>query len=98
MSLRALHYTDRVQFECQANPGSFMLESRRASGRFEFVYFCPCGCGLKNRLLIGELHKPTGPRPSWRWNGSRTAPSLDPSVHHIDHWHGWLRDGYWEVC
>lgn len=67
-------------------------------GLFDFIYFCPCGCGREGELLIGQEFKPGGDRPSWRWNGSRTEPTFDPSVNHKDHWHGWLRNGYWEVC
>jgi hypothetical protein len=34
--------------------------------------------------------------PSWKWNGSKNAPTLTPSVHHNTPecgWHGYLRDG-----
>jgi len=96
--LHALHFTDRDQFEACRYAGSFMLVPRRASGLFEFRAFCPCGCGVVMTLLVGQMHKPGGARPSWNWNGSTSAPTLDPSVHWVDHWHGWLRDGYWEVC
>ncbi|WPY94690.1 DUF6527 family protein [Limimaricola variabilis] len=95
---RAIWFRDRARFEACATPGSFRLEERETPGLFEFVYFCPCGCGVEGRLLVGAGQKPGGPRPSWRWNGSATEPSLDPSVHHRGHWHGWLRDGYWEAC
>lgn len=34
---------------------------------------------------------------SWRWNGSETAPTLNPSLHlrigGETVWHGWLRGG-----
>lgn len=96
--IRALHYVERSEFEANRIPGSFRLELRQSTGLFEFVYFCPCGCGVEGRLLIGDGHKPGGSRPSWRWNGSRSEPTLDPSVNHVGHWHGWLRDGYWESC
>jgi len=60
------------------------------------LYACPCGCGQVGALAF---RKPDGqPRPSWIWNGSRDAPTLEPSVHHIDHWHGWLRNGEWTVA
>lgn len=67
-------------------------------GLFDFIYFCPCGCGSEGELLIGQDFKPGGKGSSWRWNGSRTEPTLDPSVNHVGHWHGWLRNGYWEAC
>lgn len=100
MSVRAIYYPEhqREAFEHYQTAGSFMLELRDVPGLFEFIYFCPCGCGIRGRLLIGDGFKPGGERPSWRWNGSRTDPGFDPSVNHVDHWHGWLRGGYWESC
>lgn len=96
--IRAIHYRDIAAFEAKRIPGSFRLDQRADPGLFEFVYFCPCGCGAMGRLLIGEGHKPGGARPSWRWNGDRQNPELAPSVNHVGHWHGWLRGGYWQAC
>lgn len=97
MTLRALWYRDRAEFDRARTPGSFRLEERKRQNLFEFIYFCPCGCGTEGRLLVGDGHKPDGARPSWRWNGLRSEPTLHPSVHMVDHWHGWLRSGYWET-
>lgn len=94
--IRALYFSDRAEFEQAGHKGSFYIEPRQMRGLFEFHYFCPCGCGLSNRLLIGEGHKPGGSRSSWNWNGSKIEPTLKPSVDQIDHWHGFLSDGYWE--
>lgn len=96
--IRAIYFPDTATLKDRLTPGSFSLEPRPDARRFEFVYVCPCGCGLMGRLLIGEGHKPSGPRPSRAWNGSKTEPTLSPSVNHVGHWHGWLRDGYWEAC
>jgi hypothetical protein len=98
MRLRALWYRDTEEFERHRNPGSFRLEARATAGLYDFFYFCPCGCGVERELLVGDGEKPGGTRPSWRWNGSRSEPTLNPSVNMQDHWHGWLRDGYWESC
>lgn len=54
------------------------------------IYVCPCGCGL----LGGLAFRPGAP-PAWHWDGNREAPTLSPSVHHVGHWHGWLRAGMW---
>lgn len=96
--LRALWYRDDDEFELRRHPGSFMLHDREIAGMSELDYFCPCGCGLRNRLLVGEGFKPGGARPSWRWNGSRSDPTLTPSVQVAGHWHGWLEDGYWRTA
>tara|TARA_R110000796_G_scaffold45616_14_gene110313 strand:- start:6276 stop:6569 length:294 start_codon:yes stop_codon:yes gene_type:complete len=96
--IRALHFTDLAEFRKKAFPGSFYLERREMPGLFEFLYFCPCGCGIEGRLLVGKGQKPGGARPSWNWNGSATEPTLKPSVNHVGHWHGFLRNGYWEAA
>lgn len=93
--IRAIYYEDRETFRRDEVPGSFMLHDREFNNLFEFTYFCPCGCGIEGRLLIGKGHKPGGERPSWLWSGSTSEPDLTPSVNHRGHWHGYLRDGYW---
>lgn len=95
--IRAIPYIDRDQFELHETPGSFFLTDREDRDLFEMEYFCPCGCGILGRLLLGKHHKPGGDRASWHWNGSSTEATLTPSVHHRGHWHGHLRDGYWEA-
>lgn len=54
------------------------------------IYVCPCGCGQTGRLRFRPA-----PSPSWEWDGNREAPTLSPSVHHVGHWHGYLRAGLW---
>jgi len=56
-------------------------------------YVCPCGCGA-----IAPLNFKPEPSPSWHWDGNRQTPTLQPSVHHRGHWHGWLRGGTWVSC
>ncbi|AKR57109.1 hypothetical protein XM25_15165 [Devosia sp. H5989] len=79
---------------------------RATAGAFEFyadgdrfpagmIYSCPCGCGATGVLRF----RPTpSPSPSWEWDGNRERPTLSPSVHHVGHWHGFLRNGVWESC
>ncbi|SFJ36943.1 DUF6527 family protein [Albimonas pacifica] len=93
---RARHIPDEGDFEGEGRPGSFRLIPGERQGEYEFAYICPCGCGAEGWLLVGHGHKPMGRRASWRWNGSTSAPTLDPSVNHVGHWHGWLRDGVWK--
>lgn len=96
--LRAIEIADKDEFERLKLPGSFRLVPRSSPDEFEFEYFSPIGSGIKGRLLVGLNHKPSGPRPSWSWNGSRSEPDLKPSVNEVGLWHGWLRNGYWELC
>lgn len=34
----------------------------------------------------------------WRLSGTREAPTLDPSLHWVGMWHGWLRKGHLKSC
>ncbi len=34
----------------------------------------------------------------WQWNGNREAPTLDPSLHWIDTWHGFMHAGQLVSC
>lgn len=56
------------------------------------IYVCPCGCGEQGSLAF---RLPGADRPSWIWDGNRETPTLEPSVHHVGHWHGYLRSGFW---
>lgn len=77
--------------------GSFYVNEPDSDGEQQFWYRCPCGCGVCGPLTVGSGFKPAD-GPSWHWNGSLDAPTLSPSVHHVGHWHGWLRNGVWESC
>ena len=32
-------------------------------------------------------------RDSWEWDGDIQLPTLNPSIHHVGCWHGWLKRG-----
>lgn len=70
-------------------PGAFTYD-----GRY-FTYVCPCGCKLAGMLRVGLSEKPDE-TPSWTFDGNYANPTLHPSINHIGHWHGWLRNGWWE--
>lgn len=95
--IRAIHFPDIERFRERRVAGSIYTSQPDADGEVAFWYCCPCGCGHLGILNAGVNFKPGDP-PSWCWNGSETEPTLDPSVNHVGHWHGWLRDGYWEAC
>jgi hypothetical protein len=77
-------------------PGAILLgEEEEDPGAW--WYCCPCGCGHVGRLYVGVVRKPPQ-SPSWAWTGGKEAATLSPSVHHVGHWHGWLKNGVWESC
>lgn len=91
----AVHFSDR--FTGEVPPGAFRVDQPDEDGEQAFWYSCPCGCGRIAPLTVGNGFKPAD-GPSWAWNGSFETPTLTPSVHHVGHWHGWLKNGVWESC
>lgn len=79
----------------RAQPGAFefYVDHGDDGSVAGMIYCCPCGCGVTGALAFRPR-----PSPSWEWDGNRHAPTLSPSVHHVGHWHGWLRNGIWESC
>ena len=41
---------------------------------------------------------PTCPGPVWGWDGNEDKPTLTPSIHTKEHWHGFLKAGRLESC
>lgn len=82
----------------RAVPGAF--EYTKVGDRYPggMVYCCPCGCGRTMSLMFRPVPPQFAPRAAWEWDGNMDAPTLSPSVHHVGHWHGWLRNGVWESC
>jgi hypothetical protein len=60
-----------------------------------FTYVCPCGCKSIGVLRAALNEKPSD-GPSWLFDGNYENPTLTPSINHMGHWHGWLRNGWWE--
>lgn len=95
--VHATHVADKEAFLRDRTAGSFRVGPIDSEGELSFWYCCPCGCNAVAPLAAGRGFKP-GDAPSWQWNGSYERPTLYPSVNHVGHWHGWLRNGVWESC
>lgn len=87
---------NRAEMHKHGHAGSYCFEQRAEPDQSELIYLCPCGCGVVGRLLVGRGSKPSGPRSNWLLSGPANSPTLEPSVNQVGHWHGWLRNGYWE--
>ena len=96
--VRATNTQDKETFYREVKAGSFRVSSTLEEGGSQLLWYCcPCGCGSIAAITVGNRFKPTPVYgASWEWNGDEEAPTLQPSVHHIGHWHGWLRNGMWE--
>lgn len=55
-------------------------------------FICPCGCGS----MLGADFAPG----KWTWDGNREAPTVAPSLLHLDgcRWHGFLTAGEFREC
>lgn len=78
--------------EALDEPGAIEIRTE-FPGAEGLAYVCPCGCKAQGWL-------PFRPQvsPSWAWDGNRERPTLEPSIWHKGHWHGWLKNGVWVSC
>lgn len=88
-------YCDNID-DVVAKPGAFEFYSHKDRDIAGMIYCCPCGCGRLGSLQFRPATREDA--ASWEWNGSTEKPTLNPSVHHVGHWHGWLTDGVWRSC
>ena len=86
--VKAQRFDDIDQVSGQAGAFEYFKSGDRYPAGM--LYCCPCGCGA-----IGSLDFRPHESPSWEWDGNVETPTLSPSVHHVGHWHGWLRSGMW---
>lgn len=94
---RAIHIETMDEFREKRIAGSFHCAEPDSDDEIAFWYCCPCGCRRIAPLNVGKGFKPSDP-PSWLWNGSFELATLTPSVHHVNHWHGYLTGGIWQKC
>lgn len=61
------------------------------SGQKRFWFVCPGPCKSISAIAIRPVQDESS--QSWGWDGNEESPTLDPSIHHIGCWHGWLKNG-----
>lgn len=82
----------RVSEDHNAEPGDFWWKVLEDGRRYLMVALpipnsvraivTPFSIGFKN--ISGA---------AWRWDGNLERPTLEPSLHAVGHWHGWVRNG-----
>lgn len=82
----------------KATPGAYQFYTDSSGQVSGLIYVCPCGCGVQGSLKFRDRGNDPGERPSWIWDGNEKVPTLEPSVHHVGHWHGWLKNGEWTLA
>ncbi len=86
-----------ANFESQTQDGDFWFD---AEGDPRYLHArLPGGCYIAIR--VSETGKPNpndGRGPVWKWNGNLDRPTLEPSIHTVGHWHGFLQNGRFVSC
>jgi len=83
--------TRRVKTGDMERPGDFTFDNE-----FEHIYIWLPGQRAPDCLRIQRGG--SGGDRVWGWNGDETFPTLDPSIHAIGQWHGYLRAGKLQSC
>lgn len=101
MSVRAV-LVDDIRSSAGMVPGA--IEMRLAYlhlGAAGIAFRCPCGCGEEGYLPVRIPFAPATSSTDWEWDGNAEAPTISPSVFNTAmpcRWHGWLRQGVWELA
>lgn len=90
-----MHRVDPSKGERAREPGDFywLVSDQspvRPEGYRSFAARYPDGSFAI--IEVRPAHPDSG-GPSWSWDGNLERPTLSPSVHHIGHWHGYVRAG-----
>lgn len=76
-------------------PGDFCWGEANADGTRDLYIVLP---GEKNPDAIRVQRGAPGGNRVWGWDGNEDQPTLQPSIHYVGHWHGYLRAGRLESC
>lgn len=79
-------------FEVQ--PGDFSWGEEHEGKRYLYL----CLPGEKSMDAIKVQRGAPGGNRVWGWDGNEERPTIEPSIHYIEHWHGWLRAGRLVSC
>lgn len=60
------------------------------------LYICLPGENRMDAIRV-QRGAPGGKR-TWGWDGNEEKPTTQPSIHYVDHWHGYLRAGRLVSC
>ena len=86
---------DNIRSEPGRAAGAIELRRYADTGSVGGIAFrCPCGCGEESWLPVNRGDS------GWDWDGNEVAPTLSPSVLQSGfpcRWHGYLRNGRWEL-
>lgn len=79
----------------KVQPGDFSWGPDYPEG-YRYLYVCLPGDTSMSAIKV-QRGSPGGQRV-WGWDGNEEKPTVEPSIHWLEHWHGWLRAGRLESC
>lgn len=78
----------------EVKPGDFSWDTAFEGKRYLYV----CLPGDTSMSAIQVQHGSPGGNRVWGWDGNEDQPTITPSIHWLEHWHGFLRAGRLESC
>lgn len=96
--MKVILYTDFDDFRDNGQAGSICFIENVEHDVRGFGIKC-VGCGHESYLpIVHPEESVIGPH--WYWDQNVESPTLSPSIYHKVGcgWHGYLRNGIWEVC
>ncbi len=73
-----------------SQPGDFSWGPEEEDG-VRYLYVCLPGDTHLGAIRCHRAER--GIDREWKWDGNEDRPTLSPSIHWIDRWHGYLRAG-----
>ena len=77
--------------------GDFVIDERPSGNVFiiaiPYVFGMPRDGRLRYVLSEWTIDHKNRFDAQWSWDGNREKPSLTPSLHAVNIWHGWVKEG-----
>jgi hypothetical protein len=84
-----------ADFDAIEKPGDFYFEPVQGMGGDTCLHIqMPDGAFICIAVARGGNTTPK----VWGWDGNEDRPTITPSIHCIDRWHGWLEAGRLRSC
>lgn len=78
----------------EVKPGDFFWDEERDGRRALYI----CLPGDTNMYALHVQRGAPGGNRVWGWDGNEDQPTITPSIHWLEHWHGYLTAGRLISC
>lgn len=97
MNTRSIDCRRVADYNGMEREGDFYFHER--DGRKHITIWYPGLAGEDRHWCDLPLQAGAAPAgPVWGWDGNEEKPTLNPSIHVIGHWHGYLEAGRLRSC